>query len=279
MIDPPDPTPSSAPAAPPAAPPPGAPLPGAPRRTVLPPLLLGLALLVLAVVAIRRALRPPPAGTGPDVAAAELRGKVLADWGEVADFELIDQHGRAFTKKDLAGRIWLLDFFFTTCSGPCIDLTTKMRSLVAALGGEEDVGFISLSVDPAADRPTTLQAYARAMGGGSDRWIWLTSRDGDEAPVKTLAASFYAPFGAKDEAGQLTHSTRINLIDRHGRIRAICDTQIAESWKDDVLHAVRLLLEQQPRADAPAADAPRSDAPAGDAPRGDAPADDPPAGG
>jgi len=229
----------------PAAPPPPGPPPPPPaapsRRSIAAPLALGAALVVLGAVAVRRALAPrEEAGAA---AESSPRGRVLADYGEVVEFELVDQQGRPFTRRDLAGRIWVLDFFFTTCPGPCIELTAKMRNLVAALRHRDEVGFLSVSVDPKNDTPSHLASYARSSGGDFDRWRWLT---GDVEQVKKLCRNFMAAFGDKDSTGDINHSTRIHVIDRAGRLRAIHDTQLDEEWKPAVLHSVNLLLAQQP---------------------------------
>jgi cytochrome oxidase Cu insertion factor (SCO1/SenC/PrrC family) len=220
----------------------GAPEGSPPRRSLLAPLALFAALVLLAVVAIRRA-------AGPDAdeataAAIEERGRKLPDYFDVEDFSLVDQDGRPFTKAGLAGRITIVDFFFTGCPGPCIALTSKMRSLVATLGSEPDLQFLSISVDPQADTPDALRRYAATQGANFPRWRFLT---GKPEEVRRVCAAFKAALGEKLPSGDISHSTYLYVVDRRQRLRGIHDTQMAEEWKPAVLHTVRRLLEQQPR--------------------------------
>ncbi len=216
------------------------------RRSIAAPLAMGVALAVLAGVAVRRAVTDPaephtPLGVTPP---GEPRGNVLADYFEICDFSLVDQDGRSFTRKALEGRIAVVDFFFTSCPSACIALTAKMRSLAEALRGESDVLLVSISVDPSTDTPEVLKRYAAVNGAGSTNWTFVS---GAVEEVKRVCESFKAALGVKDATGDISHSTRLYVVDRHGHLRAIHDTQIDAEWKPATIHSVRLLLEQQPR--------------------------------
>jgi len=176
---------------------------------------------------------------GDDSKFREMRGSKLADFGKVGELEFTDSRGRKFTQENLLGRVTIVDFFYTTCRGPCMELTAKMRSLAAALATEEDAQIVSVSVDSNTDTPDVLARHARANGGESPRWHWLT---GDREQVKKLATQFMAAFGDKDDAGDISHSTRIHVIDRDGHLRAIHDTQLPDEWREATLHSVRIAL-------------------------------------
>jgi cytochrome oxidase Cu insertion factor (SCO1/SenC/PrrC family) len=225
----------------------------APRRAPAVPLALGAALVALVILAIARSGGddepvargtggPPTAGPDGFDAGGEPRGKVLADFGALPEFRFVDHLSRPFTNESLAGRIWIVDFFFTSCPGPCLELTTKMRVLGNALRAEPDVHLLSVTVDPENDTPQALERYARSHGGGLPNWHWVT---GDREQVKALCAAFLAAWGEKDPAsGDISHSTRIHVVDREGRVRAIHDTQLPDEWKPAVLHSVRLLCSR-----------------------------------
>jgi protein SCO1/2 len=218
--------------------------PTPPRRSIAAPIALGAALVTLMIVTIQRARRPADADPvfGASGPAAE-RGRVLADYGELHDFELVDSTGRKLSKQSLAGRIWIADFFYTSCPGPCIALTTKMRSLSAALASDPEVLLLSITVDPENDDLTALASYARVNGGDPERWRFV---GGQRAAIEGLAKDFLAALGGKDESGMLSHTTRVSVVDRRGHVRAIHDTESDPEWKAAILHSVKLLLEQQP---------------------------------
>src|SRR2546425_9870793 len=106
--------------------------------------------------------------------------KPLPIYGSVPDFELTAQSGTAFTRKDLEGKIWVADFIYTTCTGPCPLMTRKMRQVQAA---RPEILLLSFSVDPEHDTPQVLSAYARAAQAHPS-WFFLT---GDRVTFQTLS--------------------------------------------------------------------------------------------
>jgi protein SCO1/2 len=136
------------------------------------------------------------------------------------DFALVDQAGRPLTLGDLRGKILLVDFVFTRCTGPCPILTGLhvglQRSLDAAL--RERVRFVSITLDPAHDTPEVLSAYARARGADLSGWSFLT---GPPAAVEDVVRRWgVGTLRAAD--GSLEHVVATFLVDGRGRI--------AERW-------------------------------------------------
>ena len=93
--------------------------------------------------------------------------KPLPVLGSVPAFQLTDQLGRTFSSAALDGHVWVADFVFTNCEGPC----PRMSSHMGALQGKTDsaVKLISFTVDPARDTPPVLAAYAKKFGNDSSR--------------------------------------------------------------------------------------------------------------
>jgi protein SCO1/2 len=221
------------------------------RKSLAAPIALGLAVALLAGVAVKRMVG------GAGRADAEARGDddpyrprngMLADFGEVADFTLIDTDGKSFGRKELLGKIWVADFVFTSCSGPCIPMTQGLRTAVQDLRGEPDVEFVTITVDPETDTPDVLRNFATARGGLSPRWHWLS---GDKTVIfKLLQESFHGPVGDKLPDGQVPHSTRYFVVDRKGHLRMMHDTQTDPDKEGGpargVVETVRALLKQQP---------------------------------
>ena len=132
----------------------------------------------------------------------------------VPDFVLLAQNGQEFrSAESLKGRIWVADFIFTSCTGPCPRMSSQMRQLQENLKDLPDVRFVSFSVDPVNDTPEALAAYAKRFHADQSRWFFLT---GAREALNALAREAFL-LGAVD--GSLNHSTRFVLVDREGRVR------------------------------------------------------------
>jgi len=141
------------------------------------------------------------------------RPQPLPVFGHVPEFQLTSQTGESFDRKALDGKLWIADFMFTHCSGPCLRLSAQMRRVQSAVAELPDVRLISFSVDPQRDTPPVLAEYAKRYRAEPGRWFFLT---GDQ---KTLDALDRRAFMLGNVDGSLQHSTRFVLVDRQGRIR------------------------------------------------------------
>ncbi|MDP7035288.1 MAG: SCO family protein [Planctomycetota bacterium] len=143
--------------------------------------------------------------------------------GTVPDFQFVDERGKAFGRSELLGRVWIVDFIYTSCPSLCVQMSRAMRSLQGRLEGllGDEVRLVSVSVDPRYDTPERLSEYASAHGARSGLWHFLT---GSRAQIFELcrdhfrlAVSDEFPEGAPEP---VTHSDRFVVIDRDARIRA-----------------------------------------------------------
>ena len=133
--------------------------------------------------------------------------------GEIPRFQLTSQDGQAFDSSTLAGKIWVADFIFTTCPGPCPMMSSHMRRVQTETTGLNDVRLLSFTVDPAHDTPEVLAAYSKHFLAQPGRWFFLT---GEQKKLNDLGLNAFH-LNAVD--GNLDHSTRFALIDRNSRIR------------------------------------------------------------
>jgi protein SCO1 len=156
------------------------------------------------------------------------RPQPLPVYGHVPEFRLTSQTGEAFDRKALDGKLWVADFIFTHCSGPCPRMSAQMSRVQSAVAELPDVRLISFSVDPQRDTPAALAEYARRFRAEPGRWFFLT---GDQ---KTLDALDRRAFMLGNIDGSLEHSTRFVLIDRQGRIRGYYGT----SEDDPTMHLI-----------------------------------------
>lgn len=156
---------------------------------------------------------------GATPAAADL------DLGEVADFSLVERSGRTLSRSDLIGKVWIAGFVFTHCTGPCPRLTGVMAGLQQALP-DDDVRLVSFSVDPERDTPQVLAQYAENFSADPSRWLFLT---GPKQDIHRLIRESFrltveqAPAEERAPGNEITHSTRLAVVDRRGHVRGLYD--------------------------------------------------------
>ena len=158
----------------------------------------------------------------------------LPSYGVVPDFALTDQSGQPFRSADkLAGRIWVANFIFTNCSGPCPRMSSQYRQIRDSVTAP-DLRLVSFTIDPKRDTPDVLAAYGRRWGADPERWFFLT---GTQADLHRLSRNVFL---LGDVDGSLEHSTRFVLVDRHSRIRGFYDTSDPENIKKLIADIDRL---------------------------------------
>ena len=144
---------------------------------------------------------------------AACNGRQLPVLGQIPEFRLTAQDGHIFDSHSLGGKIWVADFIFTTCPGPCPMMSARMRQVQTETATLADVRLVSFTVDPAHDTPPVLEAYAKHFLARPDRWFFLT---GAQSNLNALGLNAFH-LNAVD--GNLDHSTRFALVDRQSRIR------------------------------------------------------------
>jgi len=141
---------------------------------------------------------------------------------DVPEFQLTAQDGQPFDSRVLAGKIWVADFIYTTCPGPCPRMTSQMHEVQNAIikmpADLKDVKLVSFTVDPARDTPQVLAGYAKAHGASAEHWYFLTGSP------DTLQKLDRDAFKLGNITPTLEHSTRFVLVDRQSRIRGYYDT-------------------------------------------------------
>jgi protein SCO1/2 len=190
-----------------------------------------LGLLVLAAMACQQP-QPPP-----DV------------YGRAPAFSLVDQTGAAFTSEELQGRAVLMDFVYTHCTDACPLLSatfaqTQRQLADAGLLGSR-VMLVSISVDPEHDSPPVLAEYAQQFKADAAAWRFLTG-DWDQV-YDVLTGLKLATKPPRPQSGlpapdgtELSHTTRVVLIDPQGQVRAYLDG--SDATADDLVKAARRVL-------------------------------------
>ncbi len=175
--------------------------------------------------------------------ASSLAHRPLPDYGPVAPFSLTNQSNRTFGSADLAGKIWIADFVFTSCRGPCPIISTRMSELQKPLQ-KTDVHLVSFTIDPETDTPEVLHGYADKLSADPTRWDFLT---GPKSQIYDLSVKSFklAASDSGGDDGQPVHSTRFVLVDRRGNIRGYYDA-LAPDGVTKVLADASHLLRDQP---------------------------------
>jgi protein SCO1/2 len=171
-----------------------------------------------------------------------LASRPLGSYGSVSQFQLTNQHGAAFGSAQLQGKIWIADFIYTMCPGPCPMISSRMSELQKPLE-KSDVHLVSVSVDPEKDTPEVLRGYADKLNAQRGRWDFLT---GPKATIFDLSRNAFK-LGIADrgaDSAEPIHSTRLVLVDRRGEIRGYYDATSPDGITNLIADTRHLLREQ-----------------------------------
>ncbi len=161
---------------------------------------------------------------------------------QIPDFTLTERSGKTVTQADLRGKVWLADFFYTTCPGPCPMLTSRLSEIQKALSQRQGVVLASISTDPQKDTIEVLNLYAGKFGAG-ENWMFLR---GEKAAIYELANKGFK-LSVTEEGGTakelITHSTKLALVDKNGTVRAFYDA-INGQGTAEILRDIDTLLKE-----------------------------------
>lgn len=171
-------------------------------------------------------------------------------YGLVPEFSLMERNGRPVTLRDLRGKAWVANFIYTECTQTCPLQSLEVASLQREFATTADLRLVSITVDPKHDTAEVLRAYAERYGADRERWLFLTGEKreiyclatglrlsvvdpADPSPpacgrpaagraVRQVLAWLTPPpaLATHGSKGLITHSARLVVIDRAGRVRA-----------------------------------------------------------
>lgn len=187
--------------------------------------MLGLSAVI--VVLFYNALQPKkalpvyqPADFNPELVDPELAH--VKKYHTIADFSLINQNGDTITQEDYRDRIYVADFFFTTCPTICPVMTDNMAYLQEQVLEDPEVLLLSHSVTPKIDSVPRLKAYALEKGVVDEKWNLVT---GDKKQIYDLARRSYLAVKTDGDGGpfDMIHTENFILVDKERRIRGTYD--------------------------------------------------------
>lgn len=176
----------------------------------------------------------------------EVNGQTVVDtvYHTVDNFVFYDQDSNKVNRETVAGKVYVADFFFTTCPSICPIMATQMLRIHERFKDREDFMILSHSIDPEYDTVALLADYAQRLGVEKGaNWRFLT---GTETDVYELGESKYYATAQPDATapGGFLHSGAFLLVDRKGRIRGHYDGTVPEEV-DKLMNHITLLLENQ----------------------------------
>lgn len=161
----------------------------------------------------------------------------------VQPFSFEDQNGKMVTQEDVKGHVYIAEFFFTTCKGICPKLNGNMKKVYTEFSKENDLLFLSHTVDPETDSVGRLKWYADSLGVQGSRWHFLT---GAKDSLYRAARASYLLDDPKNNSEsidqQFIHTQLCALVDRSGRVRKIYDglkTAEIDEMKVDIEHLLK----------------------------------------
>lgn len=137
----------------------------------------------------------------------------------VPEFSFTDQNGKTITNKDYLGKVYVVEFFFTTCPTICPKMNYNLVQIQNSFKDFENFGVASFTINPAYDTPEVLKEYAERYGVTNPNWHLMT---GDQDKIYELANTGFPLYVAKNEEaeGGFEHSGHFALIDKEGFIRS-----------------------------------------------------------
>lgn len=214
---------------------------------------LGITLLVLSaiIVSVIYSLKTPtpklpvfqPSEVNPELVDSSIQ--YVRRFHTIADFELVNQNGKTITQEDYAGKIYVADFFFTTCQSICPIMTNNMAHLQEVLKNDEEVMLLSFSVTPKIDSVARLKEYALKKGVNPEKWNLLT---GSKKEIYALARKSYLVTKTKGNGGEydMIHTENFVLVDKEKRIRGFYDGTEPEAMEKLLKDIEILKMEYHP---------------------------------
>ena len=151
----------------------------------------------------------------------EADGSIRSDLytvGKTPQFSLTNQDGKTIDNTTYKGKVYVLEFFFSTCPTICPIMNRNMKFVQESFASNANFGIASITINPETDTPATLKAHAEAIGAKGMNWNFLT---GDQKTIYEIAQKGFNMYVGQNKkvAGGFEHSGLFALIDKEGNIR------------------------------------------------------------
>jgi len=163
----------------------------------------------------------------------------------VRPFRFTDQDGKPFTEKDVAGKVYVAEYFFTTCTGICPRMNNNMKKVYAQLHDEPGFLILSHTCNPIQDSAARMKHYADSLQVDTKKWIFLTGR---KDSLYTMARISYTIDDPKNNLRNIDddflHTQFWALVDRNGDVKKIYDG-LKESEVNELIADAKKLLKEK----------------------------------
>lgn len=186
-----------------------------------------LAFSAITIFLFYRALKPAkslpifnPADVNPELVDSTMQYK--SKYHTIADFSFTNQNGKIITQKDYEDKVYVADFFFTTCGSICPKMTTNLVDVQKAFLDNPKVKILSFTVMPDVDSVSVLKEYAKLNGVNDTKWNLVT---GDKKAIYAMARKSFLAVkqGIPDELYDMVHTENFVLVDTKKRVRGFYD--------------------------------------------------------
>lgn len=170
--------------------------------------------------------------------------KGVAPVSYVRPFSFLTQDGTTLTDKDVAGKVYVAEYFFTTCKGICPKMNNNMRLVYEKLKDEKDFLILSHTCDPETDSVAQMKKYADSLGVDTRKWIFLTGRKDSLYNMARVSYTIDDPAdNLVDMDDDFMHSQLWALVDKNGDVKKIYDGLKGSEVNQLVKDAQKLLKE------------------------------------
>ncbi|MBU2060493.1 MAG: SCO family protein, partial [Bacteroidetes bacterium] len=161
-----------------------------------------------------------PSDINPELVDSTVQ--YISKYHTIADFSFTNQNGKTITQKDYEGKIYVADFFFTTCTSICPKMTANLFDVQEAIKDNPKVMLLSHTVFPENDNVAVLKAYAKKYDIDDKKWNLVT---GDKKEIYTMARKSYlaVKLGKPEELYDMVHTENLVLVDTKRRVRGFYD--------------------------------------------------------
>jgi protein SCO1/2 len=173
---------------------------------------------------------------------------VLGEPGQkVQPFSFVNQDGKTITNADVDGKVYVVEYFFTTCKGICPKMNENMNLVYRAYKGNKDFMILSHSVDPVHDTVEAMKAYSQRFEADANQWMFLT---GDKKKLYDMARYSYLISAQDDTTGlsvdqDFIHDNHFLLVDRTGHLRGKFYDGLRRSDVDSLIGDIKILLAEK----------------------------------
>ncbi|MFW5759513.1 MAG: SCO family protein [Cyclobacteriaceae bacterium] len=179
-----------------------------------------------------------------EIVEKEIDGKTIIDtvYHSIPEFAFVDQDSSWVTEETMAGKIYVADFFFTTCPTICPLMKNQMMRVYDKYENNPEVVLLSHSIDPVYDSVRVLKDFASRLGVKSEKWHFVTGKKED---IYSIGEKSYMVTTQEDEnePGGYIHSGAFILVDKERRIRGFYDGTVREDV-DELMKDMDILLTE-----------------------------------